>query len=70
MDQIIFKRKATANGGSIVVTIPPELLDFLDLKEGNEVAITANSKSRKSLVLWNNDAAPSPPKKGKKKAEE
>lgn len=68
MEQIVFKRKVTQNGGSLGITIPPELIDFMDLKESGNVSLVADSKGGRHLKLWNDDMPPSTPKKraGKK----
>lgn len=63
MESIIFKRNASPLGGSISVVIPPELLEFLEIKEGMELHIAADkSKHGRFIAIWN----PEQQKKGKK----
>lgn len=62
MEQIIFKRKVSEGN----VALPSELVEFLGVKEGTEVAIVADSKSGRYLKIWNNEV-PRPQKKNVKK---
>jgi len=36
MDTIHFKKKIFATGGSLAVTLPPEITSYLEMKEGDE----------------------------------
>ncbi len=38
---IIFKRTAVGKGNSLGVTIPPEIIEYLELKEGDEISMIA-----------------------------
>lgn len=62
MEQIVFKRKVSEGS----VTLPSELAEFLNLKDGTEVAIVADSKNGRYLKIWNNEV-PRPEKKKVKK---
>lgn len=53
-NKIPFKRKAVEQGGSIMVTIPPELLEYLEIQSGDEIGILSEiSKYGKYISLWN-----------------
>lgn len=69
MEQIVFKRKVTQNGGSLGITLPPELIDFMELKESDNVSLVADSKTGKHLKLWNDEVPRTLPKRLKKKTE-
>lgn len=62
MEQIVFKRKVSEGS----VALPAELVEFLGVKDGTEVAIVADSKSGRYLKIWNNEV-PRPEKKKVKK---
>ena len=40
MDKIKFKRILGQKGESLAITIPPEIVEWLGLKSGNEITIT------------------------------
>jgi len=52
---LIFKRKTTQSGGSTIITIPPEIIEYLSLKEGDEIGLSEKEPSRdmKHIKLWN-----------------
>lgn len=53
-DSVKFPRKAFEQGGSISITLPPELIDYLDLREGGEITLAADkSKHGRFVALWN-----------------
>lgn len=53
-EQVTFIRKATIAGGSIVVTIPPELLEYLGIEVGMDIGLVGDrSKHGKFIGVWN-----------------
>jgi len=53
MTDLSFKRTAFQQGGSIAVTIPPELLEYIQAKEGDTINLLAkNGKKGKYLAIW------------------
>jgi len=55
MDKIIFKRTLSKNGPSKGITIPPELLTYLELDQiGDEVHLLASKgKHGKYIAIYN-----------------
>ena len=52
-EQIRFKNKAYKVGGSTAIVIPPELIKHLNINEGDELTITANTgKHGRFLAIW------------------
>jgi len=52
-ETVSFKRKLGAIGGSIGITIPKELSEFLSIKEGSEVRLAGfNGKYGKYIAMW------------------
>ena len=53
MADVLFERKLGINGNSISINIPPELLTFLNVKEGDDLILTAQQKKKgKFIALW------------------
>lgn len=54
-------RKIFRSGNSIVVSVPPEVLELLDLRPGDEVTVVADVERRRIVVTLAGAAqAPSP----------
>jgi hypothetical protein len=52
-NEVSFKRKLSQLGGSFVVAIPKELLEFLNATEGTEFRLAGyNGKHGKYIALW------------------
>ncbi len=52
--KVIFKKKIFKSGGSLALTIPKHVVNYLDLDEGVEVGIVADEgKHGKYIGLWN-----------------
>ncbi len=52
-NQVKFKRKVFITGGSLAIIIPPELLDYLQLEDGNEIEMSGyNGKKGKFIAVW------------------
>jgi antitoxin component of MazEF toxin-antitoxin module len=48
-----FKRVIRVQGGSLVLTIPQELIDFLETKDNDELTLIGSSgKKRKFLAIF------------------
>ena len=48
-----FKKKIFATGASLAITIPPELIAFIDAKEGDEVTLIGHLGSHgKYLAMF------------------
>ena len=43
MDKVKFKRIVGIRGDSLGMTIPKEILDFLEIKEGDEIILTPDT---------------------------
>lgn len=54
-DKAEFTRKATDNNGSIMVTVPPEIANHLDLEPGDKIGMqTEHSDIYKEYAsIWN-----------------
>ena len=53
MDKIKFKKKIFASGGSLAITIPPEISDYVEVKEGDELTLTPdNGKHGKYIAIF------------------
>jgi antitoxin component of MazEF toxin-antitoxin module len=58
MAEVLFKKTARTMGNSIYVTIPTELLEYLDIKEGDELALHGEEKSKgRFIALWKSSEA-------------
>lgn len=52
-DKILFRRILSAKGNSLAVSIPMELLEYLEAKDGEMMVMCADSgKHGKFLSLW------------------
>jgi len=52
-DKIKFHKKVMVIGGSIGITLPPEIREYLELIEGTEVSIMGeNGKHGKYISIW------------------
>jgi len=51
-----FYRHAREVGGSIMIAIPPEILDHLDIKADDKLTLISdtNKKSQKYIAIWKN----------------
>jgi len=55
-EQVKFQRKIGTIGTSVGVTLPPELLDYLDIEKGSEVIMVGDSsKHGKFIAIWNKE---------------
>ncbi len=54
-------RKIFRSGNSIVVSVPPEVLELLDLKPGDEVTVAADVERRRIVVTPAGGARPQIP---------
>ena len=55
-EKILFKRKIGFKGNSLSVSIPPELMEYLEAKEGDEVCLYGDrGKYGKFLAIWVKD---------------
>ena len=53
MVDIIFERKASTSGNSIVISLPPELMAYLDIKQGDDLCLIGQEKKKgKFLAIW------------------
>lgn len=56
MDKIQFKRSTRDVGGSIMIAIPREILDYLEVKTGTELTIMPEfGKHGKFISIWRKD---------------
>ncbi len=52
-DKLLFKRNATKTGGSITIAIPPEVLEYLEIKEGTKIALSVDKgKYGRFAAFW------------------
>ena len=52
-EQVKFKRKISPIGNSIGITLPRELLDYLEASEGIELALSGfKGKHGKFIAIW------------------
>ncbi len=52
-ETIVFQKKIYVTGGSHALTVPLELINFLELKEGDEINLAAYTGKRgKYISLW------------------
>jgi putative transposon-encoded protein len=52
-ETVLFKRKLTPIGGSLGITIPKEVIEFLGIKEGSEICLSGyNGKHGKYVAFW------------------
>ena len=52
-DEIIFRRSLRAVGNSMGTTFPPELLEFINAKDGSTLFMTARiGKKGKGICIW------------------
>lgn len=50
---VIFERKIFVTGGSQATIMPPELLTYLQLEEGNEIQLSGyEGKKGKFIAIW------------------
>ena len=55
-DVVIFKRKLRDIGNVLGLSIPLELLDFLDVEKNDQLLLTARiGKSGKGICIWKGD---------------
>ena len=53
-DKIVFWRETRSNGGSIIVAIPPEVCEYMDIKDGTKIGFQEDqSKHGKFVGIWN-----------------
>jgi len=50
MDKVKFKKKIFATGGSLAITLPPELTNYIDVKESDEVFVIADSSKHGKYI--------------------
>lgn len=49
----LFEKKVYASGGSLALTIPTELLNFLEIDEGTEIRLGAyHGKHGRYIAIW------------------
>lgn len=52
-DGVRFERKVFVTGGSLATIMPPELISYLELKEGTEIELAGfKGKKGKFIALW------------------
>jgi len=52
-DKLKFERNINKQGGSLMFAVPPEVLDYLELKEGDVIELIADSKKKgKFAAFW------------------
>jgi antitoxin component of MazEF toxin-antitoxin module len=52
-DKIRFRRKIGKSGDSIMITIPPELVEFLNIQQGQDLTMTAETgKKGKFMAVF------------------
>lgn len=52
-DKIKFHKKLIELGGSLAITLPPELREYLELKTNAQITMTAEKgKHGKYITLW------------------
>lgn len=55
-NKVQFFRKTVKSGGSLTISIPPELCDYVDIKEGDLIGLVGDeAKHGKYIGLWNED---------------
>ena len=55
-DDVIFKRKLRDIGNILGVSIPPELIDFLQVEKNDQLLMAARiGKSGKGICIWKGD---------------
>lgn len=50
--ELLGSRKARKIGGSLAVTIPPEISDYIDVDKGQEVDVYINSETRNIIASF------------------
>lgn len=52
-NQVTFKRKIGQTGNSVGITLPKELLEYINASEGTEIALAGfNGKHGKFIAVW------------------